>query len=307
MRPRPPWWPEGEPWPPRRRHGQWFFGRVVGFVLLLWLLSAATMGLLGALSVRAGPRFIPIPLILLVAALIFGAFQMRRVTTAFGAMRRRAEANEQRRRSFLADVAHELKTPLALIRGQAEGIADGVYPASPESVKPILDAAQTLDLLIEDLRTLALSESGALALNREPVDLALLVNAVLAAQPASEVRLHADLPADLPHPEADPVRLRAVLNNLVANAVRHTPAGGSVTVSARRQGAGLQVSVADTGEGIPSELLPRIFDRFVRGPASRGSGLGLAIARDVVEAHGGTIAAESQLGKGTVIRFTIPS
>jgi two-component system sensor histidine kinase BaeS len=313
VRPRPSWWPEGEAWPPRgrppwaRRQRGWFFGRILAFVLLFWVLSAATMGLLGALVVRGGPRFIPIPLILLLGAFVFGLLQLQRATGAYASMRRRAEANEQRRRSFLADVTHELKTPLAVIRGQAEGIADGVYPASAESVKPILEAAQTLDLLIEDLRTLALSESGALALNREPVDLALLVREVLAAQPAGAADLRADLPADLPHPEADPVRLRAVLNNLVANAVRHTPAGGSVTVSARRQGEGVQVSVADTGEGIPPELLPRVFDRFVRGPSSRGSGLGLAIAKDVVEAHGGTIAAESQPGKGTLIRFTIPS
>ncbi|HEX6347850.1 MAG TPA: HAMP domain-containing sensor histidine kinase [Candidatus Dormibacteraeota bacterium] len=303
---RPPWWPEGERWPPRRNR-PWFFGRIVAFVLLLWVLSAATMGFLGALVARGGPRFIPLPLILLAGAFIFGIVQMRRATASFAGLRRRVEAGDQRRRTFLADVAHELKTPLAVIRGQAEGIADGVYQASAESVKPILEATHTLELLIEDLRTLALSEAGALVLNREPVDLALLVHEVLAAQPASEVALREDLPADLPHPDADPVRLRAVLNNLVANALRHTPAGGSVTVSARRQGGGIEVSVSDTGEGIPPELLPRIFERFVRGPSSRGSGLGLAIAKDVVEAHGGTIAAQSQPGKGTVIRFTIPS
>jgi len=312
-RPRPPWWPEGEPWPPRgrppwtRRRGQWFFGRVLGFVLLLWVLSAATMGFLGALVANAGPRFILLPLIILAAAFVFGLVQMRRATAAFGSMRRRAEANEQRRRSFLADVAHELKTPLAVIRGQAEGIADGVYPASAESVQPILDATGTLELLIEDLRTLALSEAGALTLNREPVDLAILVHEVLSAQPAGGVEVRADLPADLPHPNADPVRLRAVLNNLVANAIRHTPAGGTVTVAARRQGQALEVTVTDTGEGISPELLPRVFDRFVRGPRSTGTGLGLAIAKDIVEAHGGAIAAESQPGKGTTLRFTIPT
>ncbi len=282
---------------------------MLGFVLLLWVLSAATMGFLGALVANGGPRFIPLPLIILAAAFVFGLVQMRRATTAFGSMRRRAEANEQRRRSFLADVAHELKTPLAVIRGQAEGIADGVYPASAESVQPILDATRTLEMLIEDLRTLALSEAGALTLNREPVDLAILVHEVLSAQPAGGVEVRADLPADLPHPTADPVRLRAVLNNLVANAIRHTPSGGAVTMAARRQGQGhgVEVTVTDTGEGIAPELLPKVFDRFVRGPHSTGTGLGLAIARDIVEAHGGVIAAESQPGKGTTIRFTIPS
>lgn len=310
-RPRPPWWPAGEAWPPRGRRSwphrrQRFFGQVIGFVLLLWILSAAAMGFLGALVVRGGPRFIPVPLLLLAAAFVFGLVQMRRATGAFNAMRRRVEANDQRRRSFLADVAHELKTPLAVIRGQAEGIADGVYPPTAESVRPILDATETLELLIEDLRTLALSEAGALALNREPVDLAVMLNDLFASQAHPGVELRADLPPDLPQPDADPVRLRGVLNNLLSNALRHTPAGGSVTVAARRQGGGVEISVSDTGAGIPADLLPKVFDRFVRGPGSRGSGLGLAIAKDVVEAHGGTITAESQPGRGSTIRFTLP-
>jgi signal transduction histidine kinase len=225
----------------------------------------------------------------------------------FNAMRARAEANEQRRRSFLADVTHELKTPLAVIRGQAEGIADGIYPPTAESGRPILEAAETLEVLIEDLRTLALSEAGALALNLEPVDLGLLVDdllATLAHHP--EVAVQSKIPADLPPVAADPVRLRGVINNLLNNAVRHTPAGGSVTIAAQRRGNDLEVSVTDTGGGIAPELLPRIFDRFVRGPGSRGTGLGLAIAKDVVEAHGGAISAESQAGVGTTVRFTLP-
>jgi len=272
----------------------------------LWLISAASMGVLGGLLVRAAPGWLLLPLAVMAIALIAGIREVGRAARAFNTMRARAEANEQRRRSFLADVTHELKTPLAVIRGQAEGIADGVYPPSPDSVKPILEAAATLELLIEDLRTLALSEAGALALNREPVDLAILVNELLAGHRQAPVDLRADVPADLPPADADPVRPRGVLNNLLTNAIRHTPAGGSVTLSARRRGAGLEISVTDTGEGIPAELLPRVFDRFVRGPGSRGSGLGLAIAKDVVEAHGGTITAESAPGRGTTIRFTLP-
>jgi len=168
------------------------------------------------------------------------------------------------------------------------------------------EAAATLELLIEDLRTLALSEAGALALNREPVDLAILVNELLAAHRQASVELRADVPADLPLADADPVRLRGVLNNLLTNAIRHTPAGGLVTVGARRRGAGVEISVTDTGEGIPADLLPRVFDRFVRGPGSRGSGLGLAIAKDVAEAHGGKISAESVPGRRTTISFTLP-
>ncbi|HEY8642763.1 MAG TPA: histidine kinase dimerization/phospho-acceptor domain-containing protein, partial [Candidatus Dormibacteraeota bacterium] len=146
----------------------------------MWLISAASMGVLGGLLVRAAPGWLLLPLAVMAIALIAGIREVGRAARAFNTMRARAEANEQRRRSFLADVTHELKTPLAVIRGQAEGIADGVYPPSPDSVKPILEAAATLELLFEDLRTLALSEAGALALNREPVDLAILVNELLA-------------------------------------------------------------------------------------------------------------------------------
>jgi len=310
---RPPWWPEGEAWPPRGRptwargrRGRPFFLRIAVFGLGLWLISAATMAVLGGVLVRAAPGWLLLPLLVMAIALLAGIREVRRAAGAFGAMRVRAEATEQRRRSFLADVTHELKTPLAVIRGQAEGIADGVYPPSPESVKPILEAAQTLDLLIEDLRTLALSEAGALALNREPVDLAVMVNELLAAHAHPGVALRAQVPPDVPPADADPVRLRGVVNNLLTNALRHTPAGGTVTIAARRRGGDLEISVTDTGGGIPADLLPRVFDRFVRGPGSKGSGLGLAIAKDVVEAHGGVIAAESVPGRGTTIRFTLP-
>jgi signal transduction histidine kinase len=310
---RPPWWPEGEAWPPRGRppwargrRGRPFFLRIALFGLALWLVSAATMAALGGLLVQAGPGWILVPLGVMAIALVAGIREVRRAAGTFNAMRARAEANEQRRRSFLADVTHELKTPLAVIRGQAEGIADGIYPPTAESVRPILEAAETLEVLIEDLRTLALSEAGALALNLEPVDLGLLVNDLLATLAHPEVVVRANVSADLPPVVADPVRLRGVINNLLNNAVRHTPAGGSVTIAAERRGNDLEVSVTDTGEGIAPELLPRIFDRFVRGPGSRGTGLGLAIAKDVVEAHGGAISAESQAGVGTTVRFTLP-
>jgi len=238
-----------------------------------------------------------------------GLVWMRRMARAFRAMSRRLEAAEARRRSFLAEVTHELRTPLTIIRGQAEGIADGVYPADQEHLAPILEATRTLELLTEDLRTLALSEAGALRLEPEPVDLAVLVNDVLASfRPAAEaagVTISAEVPADLPV-EADPARVRGVLQNLLSNALRHTPAGGSITVAAGREGGSAEVSVRDTGEGIAPELLPRVFDRFVKAPGSPGSGLGLAIARDVVEAHGGAIRAESRPGAGTTIRFSLP-
>jgi two-component system sensor histidine kinase BaeS len=120
------------------------------------------------------------------------------------------------------------------------------------------------------------------------------------------VRLIADLEPDLPAIDADPARIRGVLGNLLSNAIRYTPPGGTVTASGRRSGDRVALSVRDTGQGIPDELRPRIFERFVKGPGSPGSGLGLAIAKDVVSAHGGTIEASSDPGKGTEIRFTLP-
>lgn len=239
-----------------------------------------------------------------------GAPELRSVAQAFNAMTAQLEASEKQRRSFLADVTHELRTPLSVIRGQAEGIADGLYPADAAHLAPIVEATQTLARLVDDLRTLALAETGHLQLQREPVDMATLINDTIAAfesqAQAKGVSLAGDIPGELPTVSADAVRIRGVIANLLANAIAHTPAGGSVRVGAAPADGGVSVSVTDTGEGIPADLLPRIFDRFVKTPGSSGSGLGLAIARDLVTAHGGTISAESTVGSGTNVRFTLP-
>jgi len=239
-----------------------------------------------------------------------GPREVRSLTRAFNAMSARLEATDTRRRSFLADVTHEFRTPLSIIRGQAEAFADGVYLADAAHVAPILDATRTLARLVEDLGTLALSETGSLVLAREPVDLAVLVNSTVASfSPAAEaagITLTGEVARDVPPVQVDPARLSGVLRNLITNALRHTPSGGSVHVSATRSEGLLTVEVRDTGDGIPPDLLPRVFDRFVKGPGSTGSGLGLAIARDLVQAHGGTIEATSQVGVGTTVRFTLP-
>ncbi len=239
-----------------------------------------------------------------------GPSEMRSVARAFNAMTERLQATETQRRSFLADVTHELRTPLSIIRGQAEGIADGVYPGDAAHLAPVLDAARTLERLVDDLRTLALSEAGSLELAREPVAVAELVNESLASfrsqAEAKGVAIGEEMAGDLPAVFADPVRIRSVLGNLLANAIGHTLAGGSVGIRAGRSGDYVTVTVSDTGEGIPADLLPLIFDRFVKGPGSHGSGLGLTIARDLVQIHGGAITAESQLGLGTTVRFTLP-
>jgi len=239
-----------------------------------------------------------------------GAPELRSVAQAFNAMTAQLEASEKQRRSFLADVTHELRTPLSVIRGQAEGIADGLYPADAAHLAPIVEATQTLARLVDDLRTLALAETGHLQLQREPVEMATLINDTVASFESQAqtkgVTLATEIPGELPTVSADPVRIRGVIGNLLSNAIAHTPAGGSVRVSAVPANGGVTVSVTDTGEGIPADLLPRIFDRFVKTPGSSGSGLGLAIARDLVTAHGGTITAESTVGSGTTVRFTLP-
>ncbi|HEY4026201.1 MAG TPA: HAMP domain-containing sensor histidine kinase [Candidatus Dormibacteraeota bacterium] len=239
-----------------------------------------------------------------------GPPELRSVARAFNSMTARLRANEERRRTFLADVTHELRTPLAVIRGQAEAIADGVYPGDADHVSPIIDAARTLEVLTEDLRTLALADAGSLVLALEPVDLAALAHdAVAAFQAQAEaggVALTAETDPDLPHADLDPARMRGVVGNVVSNALRHTPAGGAVCIRVRALAGGIEMAVTDTGEGISPDLLPHVFERFVRAPGSRGSGLGLAIARDVVTAHGGTIDARSEPGSGTTVRLEFP-
>jgi two-component system sensor histidine kinase BaeS len=309
----PPWWPQDEPWPPRRRppwarRGPPTFlvrlgcltlgiGFAFGVAVTAFLSSLLATGQASALPAVAS-------LLAFAAGLAFAGFVLRRVG-------RRTRAADRRRRTFLADVAHEFRTPLSVIRGQAEALADGIYPADAEHVAPIVESARTLERLVDDVRTLAQSEAGALELRREAVDLRSLAadaaSSLAADARKAGVQLQVRVPDGLPPADADPARVRSVLTNLLANAIRHTPAGGSVTVSATRRGAELETLVEDTGEGIHPDLLPRVFDRFVKGEGSPGSGLGLAIARDLVEAHGGTIEAGPRPGGGTAVRFALPA
>jgi len=239
-----------------------------------------------------------------------GPRELRSVARAFNSMSARLKSSDEQRRSFLADVVHELRTPLSVIQGQAEDIADGVYAADAEHIAPIVDATRSLEVLVEDLRALALTDTGSLALNREPLDPAELVDETVAtfAAQADEagVKLIASAPSGLPVVDVDPTRMRSAIGNVIANAIRHTPSGGSVSVSAVAADARLVISVTDTGDGIAPDLLPRVFERFVRGAGSKGSGLGLAIAHDITVAHGGTIDVESSVGAGTTFRISLP-
>jgi signal transduction histidine kinase len=237
---------------------------------------------------------------------------VRDLVGGFNAMARRLEASEAQRRTLLADVSHELRTPLAVVQGNVEAILDGVHPADAEHLGTILEETRVLGRLVDDVRTLALSDAGRLPLHLEPTDLDVLVSEAAAAfEPtasAAGLTLTVDVPDDLPILDVDPVRIREVVANLVANALRHTPSGGSVTVAGAlaQDGRAVEVAVRDTGSGIDGTLLPHVFDRFAKSADSRGSGLGLAIARGLVEAHGGTISVESPPGGGATFRFTLP-
>jgi two-component system sensor histidine kinase BaeS len=241
-----------------------------------------------------------------------GSRSTRQLVAGFDTMAARLETDERQRRNLLAEVSHELRTPLTVVQGNLEAIVDGVYPPDPAHIEVVLDETRVLGRLIDDLRTLALSEAGTLALHPEPTDPDILVaDVVRSFEPvaaAARVELGAAIDGDLPILDLDPVRIREVLANLVANAIRHTPSGGHVTLagSVEADGRWVRLEVIDTGPGIDPALLPHVFDRFVKGEGSRGSGLGLAIARQLVLAHGGEISAVSPPGRGTTMRVRLP-
>jgi len=239
-----------------------------------------------------------------------GPREVRSLARAFNSMSARLEEMEAHRQSTLADVSHELRTPLTVIQGNIEALLDGVYPADAEHLEPILEEARVMERLIEDLRTLTLVEAGSLVLHREPTDLEALLPEVAAGYRSQAeqagIQLTITVGEGAPTLELDPARIREVVANLLTNALRHTPRGGIVDLTARLDDLAVLVTVRDTGSGMSAEALDRIFDRFYRSPDSPGSGLGLSIARDLVQAHGGTMTATSELAHGTTIRFSLP-
>jgi len=242
-----------------------------------------------------------------------GPPEVRALTRGFNSMAERLQVNDQQRRKMLADVSHELRTPITVIQGNVEGILDGLYPADAERLKSIMEETQVLSRLVDDLRTLALAESGALQLRREPVDLAELIRDAVAGFEAQakekEIRLELSL-AEIEEINIDPQRVREVLMNLVSNALRYTPRDGWIKVGFTESASGDQknviIFVEDNGPGIESADLPHVFERFYKSSDSGGMGLGLSIAKYLVEAHGGKIWAESKVGTGTKISFTLP-
>ena len=238
-----------------------------------------------------------------------GPPSLRTVGHAFNTMAARLESQERQRRHLMADIAHELRTPLSVIQGRLEGVLDGVYPRDDTTLSQVIEETRLLARLVEDLRTLAVAESGTLALQKEPTDVAILIQDVVSSFSGEDrnASVRVDAPGDLPLIIVDPLRIREVLANLLSNALRHTPPGGVVSISAQAPDGPIVVTVADTGAGIAPEDLPKIFDRFYKGTTSRGSGLGLTIARNLVVAHGGEVAASSRQGEGTVITVTLPT
>ena len=353
---RPSWWPENEPWPPRRRVRHPFFRRMGCLFLLFNLLGLAFLAGIVALITRwSGPVTFPsrlgqflvpiaigfallVALLLVVGGMVLrrvfvplddllkaadrvgqgdysirvpekGPRELRSLARAFNDMASRLDRLDERRRNLLADVTHELRTPLTVVQGNLEGMLDGVYPADEANLRSLLDETNIISRLVGDLSTLALAESGALQIKKEPADLAMLVRETAASfqsqAGAAGISLVVEAPAGLPLLDIDPWRIRQVLSNLLANALRYTPAGGTVSIRYQQSGQAL-LEVQDNGPGIPPDDLPYVFERFYKSTDSGGMGLGLAIAKHLVEAHGGTITAESASGQGTKMQVVLP-
>jgi signal transduction histidine kinase len=241
--------------------------------------------------------------------------ELGELAQSFNSMADNLERTERLRRDMVADVAHELRTPLSNLKGYLEAIGDGVVTPDEGTIRSLSEEASTLSRLVNDLQELSLADAGEIKLARQSEDIVELIKEATAAVQAKGVArgltITTDLPEPLPAVNIDRQRIKQVLLNLLENAVTHTDRGGSVTVKAGPQGGMIYISVTDTGEGIPDEDLPLIFERFYRVDKSRaratgGSGLGLTIAKRLVEAHGGSIQVKSQPGKGSTFTFTVP-
>ncbi|MEU6813091.1 ATP-binding protein [Streptomyces sp. NPDC046831] len=246
---------------------------------------------------------------------VSGRDEIAQLGGAFNRMAASIQAGEERQRRLTGDIAHELRTPLANLRGYLEALRDGVVEPTPELLASLHEEALLQQRIVDDLQDLALAEAGALTYHRCEVDLRELLDTSRTAHRAQAETAGVALELDAPHPvhvRADPDRLRQAVGNLLGNALRATGAGGTVTLALRPDGERAAVEVRDTGTGIPQEDLPHLFDRFwradpSRGRATGGSGLGLSIARQIVTDHGGTIGVRSTVGAGTTFTITLPA
>lgn len=292
------------------------------------LVIAVVIGALAILAAAMVSRMLTSPLTQLTAAaqaLARGHFDQRvavrgndevgQMAVAFNSMAEDLQRGEQQRRQALADIAHELRNPLTTIQGTLEGMLDGVQPLAPEQIAHVYDQTLLLNRLVEDLRVLSLAQAHQLRLDLRLTDMGeLAANVAANFAPIAEdqgTSLTTDITSSHPMASVDVHRISQVLANLLSNALRYLKEGGEVTVRVTADEREVRVAVADTGPGIPGDHLARIFERFYRVEQSRsreggGSGLGLAIAKELVEAHGGRIWGESEVGHGSTFSFTLP-
>lgn len=241
--------------------------------------------------------------------------ELGELAQAFNRMSTQLSRSVNARKQMTADIAHELRTPLSLILGHAEAVHDGVLPPSRENFEIIREEAARLEHLVNDLRTLSLADAGELSIQPQTIEPARLVQEVASLYQVQAQRKNIafalDIAPNLPAIEVDPGRITQVLTNILDNALRHTHENGQIVLGARQAGDRIELSVQDSGPGLKSEDMDRIFERFYRTDAARqredgGSGLGLAIARSIVQAHGGQVSAESEPGKGLKILISLP-
>jgi signal transduction histidine kinase len=233
----------------------------------------------------------------------------------FNHMAEELERSDRQRRNMLADIAHELRTPITILRGRLEGILDGVYPPDEAHIAPALEETYLLERLVEDLRLLSLAEANQLRFELKPVRLSELMETTLglfsAQADEKNISLQLNAQTDLPEAIIDPQRFQQVIGNLIDNALRYAPEASSIIVTIQRQENSIELTVADDGPGIPEDELPHLFDRFWRGEKSRarttgGAGLGLSIARQLVEAQGGRITAHNRIPCGFKVCIQLP-
>jgi two-component system sensor histidine kinase BaeS len=244
--------------------------------------------------------------------------ELGELAQAFNKMSTELSRSVNTRKQMTADIAHELRTPLSLILGHAEAVHDGVLPPTMENFEIIREEATRLEHLVNDLRTLSLADAGELTINPQIIEPERLINEVAALYQYETRKKNISLDVEVASPlstiEVDPGRMTQVLTNILDNATRHTPEGGRITLSTQQVDDNVELSVQDSGPGVPAETLDRIFERFYRTDTSRqrdgaipgGSGLGLAIAKSIVQAHGGQLSAESEPGQGLKIIISLP-
>ena len=338
----PPWGHDG-PGPP----GAYVFRWVIGVVLFLFVFGPFLGFLFsGGFGAVRGPRrlvVLGIALLVLVGIVLFARNRFGRswrpigllidatrrlgdgetgvripitepgplaaVSGSFNRMAARLEEEDERRRRLLADLGHELRTPLTVIRGEIEAVIDGLH--DPSQLANVIDEVELMERLLEDLRVLTLAEAGRLQLHREPTDLEAVAGDLIASFSAPLEARHIEhtisVEGDVGEIEADPYRLRQVLSNLISNSINQMPEGGKLEVTIEGTEGRARIQVADTGPGIPPDRLEHVFERFVKSGDSTGSGLGLSIARDLVEAHGGTIAAANRAQGGAMLTIELPA